>query len=38
MTGSTERYFLTSVPRNQFRHYERITEAQALEIYPDFLR
>lgn len=31
-------YFVTRVPRNQFRHYERITETQALALYPEILR
>jgi hypothetical protein len=36
--ASAARYFLTSVPRSQFRHYERITKADALALYPDLLR
>jgi hypothetical protein len=35
---STVGYFITTVPRNQFRHYERISERDALELYPDLLR
>ena len=28
----------TFVPRSQFRHYERISEAEALTFFPDLLR
>jgi hypothetical protein len=35
---SRERYFLTSVPRSQFKHYVKISEPEALALYPDLLR
>jgi hypothetical protein len=35
---ATVGYFITTVPRSQFRHYERITERDALELYPDLVR
>ena len=28
----------TFVPRSQFRHYQQISEAEALALYPDLLR
>lgn len=34
---STGGYFLTTVPRSQFRHDQRIDEAEALALYPDLL-
>jgi len=34
----TTHYFLTSVPRSQSRHYDRIAEADALQLYLDLLR
>jgi len=36
--GSSSRYFVTTVPRSQFKHYTRLAEAEALAIYPDLLR
>jgi len=35
--GADAAYFLTSVPRSQFRHYTRQTEAEALALYPQLL-
>jgi hypothetical protein len=35
---SPSRYFLTSVPRSQFRHNEPISEDEALTLFPDLLR
>lgn len=29
--------YLTAVPRGQFRHFERISEAEALALYPELL-
>jgi hypothetical protein len=37
-SSTSEHYDLTTVPRNQFRHHERISEVQALDLYPDLLR
>lgn len=36
--ASLESCFLTAVPRSQFRHYQPITEADALGLYPDLIR
>jgi len=36
--GTPSRYFVCSVPRSQFKHYTRLTEAEALALYPDLLR
>ena len=37
--ASTEaRVFATEVPRRQFRHYDRISEAEALTLYPQLRR
>jgi hypothetical protein len=37
-SASVGQYFLTYVPRSQFRHYEAITESDALIPSPDLLR
>lgn len=29
--------FVSAVPRSQFRHYKRISDAEALALYPDLL-
>lgn len=36
--GAGAAVILTHVPRSQFRHYERISRAEALALYPDLLR
>ena len=36
--GAPAEIFDTFVPRSQFRHYERISEADALALYPDLFR
>jgi hypothetical protein len=36
--GAPSRYFVTTIPRSQFKHFTRLAESDALAIYPDLLR
>jgi hypothetical protein len=35
--GAPAGVFVTHAPRSQFRHYERMSRAEALELHPDLL-
>jgi hypothetical protein len=38
VVGAQSEIFEKCAPRSQFRHYERMTKADALGLYPDLLR